>query len=91
MALVKRITKGSPLTAQEMDDNLDYLQSQIQAGTSGTAGSSGVSGTSGSSGTAGSGGSRYWVGIIATVEVQSSTLGLSARRRGKHNLALLYH
>ena len=35
------------------------------------------------------GGSRYWVGIIATAEVQCSTRGLSARRRGKHNLALL--
>ena len=34
---------------------------------------------------------RYWVGIIATAEVQCSTRGLSAWRRGKHNLSLLYY
>ena len=27
MALIKRLTKGSPLTASEMDGNLDFLQS----------------------------------------------------------------
>ena len=47
MALVKRLTKGSPLTALEMDTNLDFLQSQISAGSSGTSGTSGVTGTSG--------------------------------------------
>jgi len=31
------------------------------------------------------------VGIIATVEVQCSILGLSARCRGKHNQGLLYY
>ena len=36
MALILRNVKGSPLTAQEMDDNLSYLESEIQAGTSGT-------------------------------------------------------
>ena len=49
MALVKRITKGSPLTALEMDTNLDFLQSQVLSGTSGTSGVNGTSGTSGTS------------------------------------------
>ena len=33
MALTKRLTKGSPLTAVEMDDNLTYLEGIISAGT----------------------------------------------------------
>jgi len=69
MALVKRLSKGSPLTAQEMDDNLDYLQAQIQSGTSGTSGVSGTSGTSGgtgSSGVAGSNGTSGTSGISGT-------------------------
>jgi hypothetical protein len=32
MALTLRTTKGSPLTAAEMDANLTYLESQIQQG-----------------------------------------------------------
>jgi hypothetical protein len=60
MALTKRLSKGSPLTAVEMDDNLTYLEGIISAGTNGTSGTSGVAGTSGingTNGTAGSGGS----------------------------------
>jgi hypothetical protein len=30
MALTKRLSKGSPLTAAEMDGNLDFLQSTSQ-------------------------------------------------------------
>ena len=60
MALTKRLSKGSPLTAVEMDDNLTYLEGIISAGTNGTSGTSGVASTSGingTNGTAGSGGS----------------------------------
>ena len=54
MALTKRLVKGSPLTAQEMDDNLDYLEGLVPVGSSsGTAGSAGTSGTDGTSGTSG--------------------------------------
>jgi hypothetical protein len=69
MALIKRLTKNAPLTAAEMDNNLDYLQSQIQAGSSGTSGVSGTSGTSGgtgSSGVAGSNGTSGTSGISGT-------------------------
>ena len=54
MALIKRIDKGSPITAVEMDANLQYLEDSITAGTSGTSGTSGA-GTSGTSGTSGAG------------------------------------
>ena len=59
MALIKRIDKGSPITAVEMDANLQYLEDSITAGTSGTSGTSGAgtSGTSGTRGTSGSSGS----------------------------------
>ena len=68
MALTKRIPKGSPLTAIEMDTNLDYLEGLVNAlsgsvssgalsGTAGTDGSQGTSGTSGISGTNGTAGS----------------------------------
>ncbi len=73
MALVKRLSKGSPLSAQEMDDNLDYLQAQILAGTSGTAGSGGTAGTSGTSGTSGATGSTGTAGSGGT----SGTSGTS--------------
>jgi hypothetical protein len=76
MALVKRLSKGSPLTAQEMDDNLDYLQAQILAGTSGTAGSGGTSGTSGTSGATGSTGTAGSGGTSGT----SGTSGVSGDR-----------
>jgi hypothetical protein len=56
MALVTRLGKGSPLTAQEMDDNLIYLESSINVGTSGVSGTSGLSGSSGTSGSGGSSG-----------------------------------
>ena len=52
MSLVKRLDKGSPLTAGEMDSNLDYLEGLLQAGTSGTSGTAGSGGTSGTAGTA---------------------------------------
>jgi len=61
MALTKRLSKGSPLTAAEMDGNLDFLQSQIGAGTSGTSGTSGISGTNGAQGTTGSGGYIWYI------------------------------
>jgi hypothetical protein len=52
--LTKRLVKGSPLTAQEMDDNLDYLEGLIPVGsTSGTSGTSGTNGTTGTAGTSG--------------------------------------
>ncbi len=76
MALVKRLSKGSPLSAQEMDDNLDYLQAQILAGTSGTAGSGGTSGTSGTSGATGSTGTAGSGGTSGT----SGTSGVSGDR-----------
>jgi hypothetical protein len=60
MALIKRLDIGRPITAAEMDANLQYLEDSISAGTSGTSGvsgSPGVSGTSGSSGVSGTSGS----------------------------------
>lgn len=66
MALVKRLEKGSPLTAQEMDDNLDYLEGIVGAGTSGSSGTSGTSGTTGSAGTSGIGGSSGSSGSSGT-------------------------
>ena len=36
MALVKRLVKGDPLTAAEMDGNLDYLEELALSGSSGT-------------------------------------------------------
>ena len=63
MALIKRLTKGSPLTASEMDTNLDFLQSQITAGSSGTSGTSGVTGTSGAAGSDGTSGTSGTSGI----------------------------
>jgi hypothetical protein len=60
MALIKRLDIGRPITAAEMDANLQYLEDSISAGTSGTSGvsgSTGISGSSGSSGTSGVSGS----------------------------------
>ena len=67
MALVKRLVKGSPLTAQEMDDNLDYLEGLIPVGsTSGTSGTSGTNGTSGTGGTSGLNGANGLNGSSGT-------------------------
>lgn len=67
MALVKRLVKGSPLTAQEMDDNLDYLAGLIPVGsTSGTSGTGGTSGSSGSSGSSGVSGTNGTDGTSGT-------------------------
>ena len=65
MALIKRIDKGSPITAVEMDANLQYLEDSITAGTSGTSGTSGA-GTSGTSGTRGTSGSSGISGSSGT-------------------------
>jgi hypothetical protein len=55
MPLITRQGKGSKLTIQEMDGNLEYLDSKSTGsnGTSGVSGSSGRSGTSGVSGSSG--------------------------------------
>jgi collagen type VII alpha len=66
MTLTKRLTKGSPLTAGEMDNNLDYLESLLQAGSSGTSGVSGTSGTSGGTGSSGVAGSHGTSGTSGT-------------------------
>ena len=66
MALTKRLTKGSPLTAAEMDNNLDFLQASIAAGTSGTSGVSGTSGTSGGTGSSGVAGTNGTSGTSGT-------------------------
>lgn len=58
MALVKRLQKGSPLTALEMDDNLTYLEGIVGAGTNGSAGTSGTTGSSGDDGSNGTSGTR---------------------------------
>lgn len=57
MTLIKRLDIGRPITAEEMDANLQYLEDSINVGTSGTSGTSGISGTSGTRGTGGSSGS----------------------------------
>ena len=56
MALIKRLDIGRPITAAEMDANLQYLEDSISAGTSGVSGTSGTSGTRGTSGSSGSSG-----------------------------------
>ena len=85
MALTKRLTKGTPLTALEMDSNLTYLEGLISAGssgtggTSGTTGSSGVSGTNGTAGSHGSSGSSGTTGPAGTsgTSGQDGTSGIS--------------
>ena len=57
MALIKRLDIGRPITAAEMDANLQYLEDSISAGTSGISGTSGTSGVSGSPGVSGTSGS----------------------------------
>ena len=47
MPLILRNVKGSALTINEMDDNLEYLYNRTSIGTSGTAGTSGVQGAHG--------------------------------------------
>ena len=47
MALVKRLVKGTPLTALEMDDNLTYLEGIVGAGTNGSGGTAGTGGRGG--------------------------------------------
>ena len=53
MPLILRNVKGSALTINEMDDNLEYLYNRTSIGTSGTAGTSGVQGAQGFQGAQG--------------------------------------
>jgi hypothetical protein len=82
MALIKRLDIGRPITAAEMDANLQYLEDSISAGTSGVSGTSGtsgvsgspgVSGTSGSSGVSGSSGSSGTSGVSGSPGVSGSS------------------
>ena len=76
MALIKRLDIGRPITAAEMDANLQYLEDSISAGTSGisgTSGTSGVSGSSGSSGTRGTSGSSGISGSSGTSGISGSS------------------
>ena len=81
MALTKRIPKGSPLTALEMDTNLDYLEGLVTAlsgsvssgALSGTGGSSGTSGTTGSSGVSGTNGTAGSAGSGGTSGTSGSS------------------
>jgi hypothetical protein len=79
MALVKRLVKGSPLTAQEMDDNLDYLEGLVPAGstsgTGGSAGTSGSGGTSGTNGTTGTGGTSGTSGSSGSSGLDGTNFG----------------
>jgi hypothetical protein len=76
MALIKRLDIGRPITAAEMDANLQYLEDSINVGTSGTSGVSGTSGTRGTSGSSGSAGSSGSSGSSGTSGV-SGTSGSS--------------
>jgi hypothetical protein len=73
MTLIKRLDIGRPITAEEMDANLQYLEDSINVGTSGT---SGTSGTRGTSGTNGSGGTSGTSGISGEAG-SSGTSGIS--------------
>jgi hypothetical protein len=66
MALIKRLDIGRPITAAEMDANLQYLEDSINVGTSGTSGVSGTSGTRGTSGSSGLSGSSGSSGTRGT-------------------------
>jgi len=83
MALVKRLAKGAPLTALEMDDNLTYLEGIVGAGTNGSGGTSGTNGSagttgsngiSGTAGTSGSGGTRGTSGTSGVSGTNGSSL-----------------
>ena len=76
MALIKRLDIGRPITAAEMDANLQYLEDSISAGTSGVSGTSGTSGVSGSPGVSGSSGSSGTSGASGSPGV-SGTSGSS--------------
>ena len=76
MALIKRLDIGRPITAAEMDANLQYLEDSISAGTSGVSGTSGTSGVSGSPGVSGSSGSSGTSGASGSPGV-SGTNGSS--------------
>jgi hypothetical protein len=72
MALIKRLDIGRPITAAEMDANLQYLEDSISAGTSGVSGTSGTSGVSGSPGVSGSSGTSGVSGSSGTSGVSGS-------------------
>jgi len=82
MALIKRLDIGRPITAAEMDANLQYLEDSINVGTSGTSGVSGTSGTRGTSGSSGLSGSSGSSGTRGTsgssgISGSSGTSGVS--------------
>jgi hypothetical protein len=79
MALIKRLDIGRPITAAEMDANLQYLEDSISAGTSGVSGTSGTSGVSGSPGVSGSSGSSGTRGTSGSsgISGSSGTSGIS--------------
>jgi hypothetical protein len=79
MALIKRLDIGRPITAAEMDANLQYLEDSISAGTSGVSGTSGTSGVSGSPGVSGSSGSSGTRGTSGSsgISGSSGTSGMS--------------
>jgi hypothetical protein len=76
MALIKRLDIGRPITAAEMDANLQYLEDSISAGTSGISGTAGTSGTSGVSGSTGVSGSSGSSGVSGS-SGSSGTTGTS--------------